>query len=139
MESLKALFDHYLDAAHGPKLILLCFFVGLYWVRKTLGLQRLVSVLDRSRTVLFWILLIAFASRLGWTLWSPHTPPSAHTEDKIILDLAHNLVAGKGFVGEEGKAMATRPFVYPLFLSFVFRVFGEKIWLIELLRKWTVF
>jgi len=120
-----------------PKTFVLVILISALILRRLKIIDKFYEWFSKisTRSLLLLILIIAFSLRLGWIIWSPHTAPSAGTEDKYMLQHAHNLMVGKGFLTPEGNQFsAERPIGYPLLLSILFRVFGEKIWLVEWLQ-----
>lgn len=81
------------------------------------------------------ILLASFAVRLLWILWSQHVPPAPISEDILILTHARDLSSGLGFRSYwTSQPTAFRPIGYPLFLAGIFKLFGEQMFLAELIQ-----
>lgn len=116
------------------KLLTAIFITGALFFRGKWPTLKALKPLSRPvlLRLLFSILFLAFILRFAWIVWSPHTHPSGIAEDGRILIHAADLAAGKGFIGlENGQPTAIRPFGYPLFLSLIFRLFGQNMWMVE--------
>jgi len=79
------------------------------------------AILEREGLWLLFLLLTAFGVRFLWVIYSGTLPVS---DCKAFNDLALRLVAGKGYLSDEGMPTAYRPVGYPLFLAAVYTVFG---------------
>lgn len=128
--------EYFIEAGEKAKIGVGVIFLLALLLRGRNMVRRLYEGLSRipTKTFLSMILSTAFLLRLGWVIWSPHVAPSAATEDMIMLRLARDLAAGQGYRNPSGDYTAERPIGYPVLLSLLFRLLGERIWLIEMLQ-----
>ncbi len=73
--------------------------------------------------VLFSLLLVAFVIRYNFGHQRPWPPEKDAFQYDII---AQNLAAGEGFVDHHGQPTAFRVPLYPLFLAFLYTLFGRS-------------
>jgi 4-amino-4-deoxy-L-arabinose transferase-like glycosyltransferase len=67
---------------------------------------------------LAFVLALAFAARLGWTLVAAQSPSEGAYTDQIFYHMtAHQLLAGNGYTRIDGTPTAVWPPLYPVFLS----------------------
>lgn len=136
MIAWNAFLEYFVNAGENPKFIVLVIVAAGLIMRWLKVNHRIYFFLENqsSKSVLWLILGIGFILRLLWILWSPHMPPSAGTEDKIILRHAHELASGQGYLTADGHYSADRPIGYALVLALLFRCFGENPYSRELLH-----
>lgn len=126
---------YFVFPALNAKLLVAVLIVVLLYLRNRDRSIRLLSFAQHSRTKILLALIIGgLALRLFWIYWSPHTAPSAATEDSIVLKHARDLAEGRGYISLQGDYTAIRPVAYPFLLSILFRFTGENIRLIEILQ-----
>ena len=128
--------QYFLNTAQTYKIIVVVVIAVAILLQRTAMVQKSYEWISKqdTRKLLWVILIIAFILRIVWVLWSPQTDPSAGTEDTKILKHATDLAAGNGYIDKQGNPIARRPFAYPLFLAFLFKLFGKQIWLVEMLQ-----
>ncbi len=131
-----AFLNYFVMPGEKVKIIVLCILILSLIMRRREVIRGVYEQLQKipTRTLLLVLFSLAFLLRLGWVLWSPHTAPSAGTEDMIMLRHARDLASGRGYLTSEGAFSADRPIGYPIFLAFVFKMFGENIGLVEFLQ-----
>jgi hypothetical protein len=87
-----------------------------------------------TRKLLVSLMGLALLVRMAWIVWSPHTQPAAGVEDHIILRHARELAAGEGYRSVRGTFTADRPIGYALWLAMFFKIFGENIFLLDIIH-----
>ena len=136
MIAWNAFYTYMLKPATNVKLIVaLTLLAGLFF-RRTETARAFHSSLQQlsARRLILGVLSLALVLRLFWVLWSPHVPPAPITEDAVIWQHALNLAHGVGFKDSLGEYTAGRPIGYPLFLSFLIRIFGPHLLVPELFQ-----
>lgn len=136
MIAWNAFVDYFVDPGEKVKTAIIVITVLAVIFRNKLFVQKVFNFLKSigENKLLLAVILIGFALRLGWILWSPHIEPSANTEDYKILYHARNIAAGEGVHHLDGRPTAVRPIGYSLFLAGFFKVFGERMLLVEFLQ-----
>jgi len=129
----QSIYQYLLKPTINLKIIAVSVLVLGFWLRQR---QTTVRFYERLHQLSLWpfllfVLMLAFSTRLFWVSWSQHIPPASIVEDKLILEHAQDLAAGRGYVTEDGAPTALRPIGYPLFVASLFRVFGESMPLME--------
>lgn len=87
--------------------------------------NKIAAAFDSIDKILVWMFLLAFCLRLAWAVFVAgldYFPPGDDAPN--YFEYARNLVAGKGYIAEGGRAF--RAPGYPFFLAAVFYVFGES-------------
>ncbi len=137
MVALNALFTYILKPTSDVKAVIALILLISLLVRRTQGVGQLYLKLKKipvgiSLTI---ILSFSFLLRLFWIFWSPHVPPAQISEDYLILNHAQDLAAGLGFRSAWTREFtAFRPIGYPLFLAFLFKLFGTNLVIAELFQ-----
>ena len=86
-----------------------------------------------QRWMLGAILILGAGLRLAWLLFSSHTPQFAwnpdHMQENDLINIhAIDLTKGVWFVDSDGNPSARRPIGYPMFLGFLYKLFGVHLW-----------
>lgn len=100
--------------------------------RLAAGVSQLLTRLDHLslRAFVSLLVIVALTVRLIWLFAVPSTP---YTDYAVYNQLAHNLVAGKGYVedlsksGEDAGKLDWRPPGLPYMLAAAYSVFGENL------------
>lgn len=89
---------------------------------------------DSEIKYLLWIAGVGLLFRLLFILETQHTPfvQNLFSDSKIYNDFALDIVRNNNWLGNEAFFMAP---VYPYFLAFVYKIFGESIYLIRLIQS----
>ena len=91
----------------------------------------LQSLVERARTSLFWMVLVAFALRFGWIVVA-HTYKFKTLDDNFSFGwemgrIGRSLAQGQGFsnpFSETTGPTAWEPPLYPFLIAGVFKLFG---------------
>jgi len=87
--------------------------------------NKLSAAFNSLDKILIWMFFLALGLRLAWAVFFAgldYFPPGDDAPN--YFEYARNLVAGKGYIAEGGRAF--RAPGYPVFLAAVFYVFGES-------------
>ena len=77
--------------------------------------------MNKSSTVLFWILILALILRLALVISvQGHLERANEPDTPTYIDPALRLLRGEGFIADSHRTP-----VYPLFIAFIYRLFGE--------------
>lgn len=135
-----AFYEYFLRKGATVRSITVVIFFTLFLLRQFGIIEKCKNLFVKisSQKWLFLILILGFALRLAWVLWSPYSPPAAGTEDMIMINHARDLVGGKGYIGPEGAPSANRPIGYALLLAGIFKFFGENLDLVAIMNVFLI-
>lgn len=135
MTALEALMKCLILPAEASKVFFaILLILGFFFRKKNISAQVYHFLEKHHRALLLGTIITGFALRLLWIWWSPYSPPAAHTEDHYILHHARDLAEGRGYVNAHGQLTAQRPIGYPIFLSLLFRLWGENLGYIQIVQ-----
>lgn len=125
--SIDSVIKFFICPAQTAKIAVVLLLLIALAVRKKKRTELVQIFINRFHLLLLSMLIvIAFMTREGWVIWSPHAAPSAHTEDLQIMRHALDLYEGKGYESVDGKPTAVRPVGYPFFLSILYHLWGGE-------------
>jgi 4-amino-4-deoxy-L-arabinose transferase-like glycosyltransferase len=135
-----AFYQYFLRAGAAPRAIAAGILIGFFVIYRLGIIKKCRQYLSKipPKKWLLLILILGFALRLAWVVWSPYSPPAAGTEDMIMINHARDLVDGKGYIGPSGTPSANRPIGYALLLAGIFKLFGENLDVVALMNVFLI-
>ena len=136
-----AFLEYFLRKGASVRFITVGLLIGFFLLRRFGIIEKCRGFFIRmnSKKWLFLILILGFALRIAWVVWSPYSPPAAGTEDGIMIRHAHELNKGMGYITPEGLPSASRPVGYAFLLAGVFKVFGENLDAVAMMNVFLMF